>query len=227
MPNNIQEMIQNHFNSLGINPKLDETLLKELSPLEQAEIVGRYDLNKKDEYSEEYNHKKDYKDRFGKNWAHIEERARQWGKDPDAIASIIIRESGGDTKASNSYTNATGLFQFMPATAKSLGVTTDQIKKMSFEEQLDLGGKYFESFGSKWNDAQTANDMYSLVFYPKMLNESDDYVLGSHRGDALSKKIAKQNKIYDLDSDGYVTKREVYEYGDSHFKNGGILKYKK
>jgi hypothetical protein len=59
---------------------------------------------------------------------------------------VIKGESGFDLRARNP-SGATGLFQFIPATAKDLGVTVDQIAKMSAGEQLALYDQYLEKWG--------------------------------------------------------------------------------
>lgn len=172
-------------------------------------------------------YKKDYESMFSpKDWESIVTKAEAWGKDPKAIAAIITLESSGKTTAKNAHTNARGLFQIMPSTARGLGIEPESIEDMDFDEQLDLGEKYFKSYGKKWEDAKSAQDMYSLVFYPAMVGKDDDYVLGSQSGASREAKIAEQNKIFDSDKDGKVTKGEVNAWGEEHFRRGGIL-YKK
>jgi hypothetical protein len=64
----------------------------------------------------------------------------------DELYSVIQGESAFDTLAQNP-SGATGLFQFMPATAEELGTSTDAILRMSAVEQVDLYDKYLE----RWN----------------------------------------------------------------------------
>lgn len=59
---------------------------------------------------------------------------------------VIKGESAFNLTAKNP-SGATGLFQFIPAAAKDLGVTVDQIEKMSAGEQLALYDKYLERWG--------------------------------------------------------------------------------
>lgn len=139
----------------------------------------------------------------------IVKKSKEWGKDPNAVAGIIWHESKGKTQARNKYSNATGIIQFMPETARGLGTTIDDIYDMSFDDQLELTGKYFKRYGKKWDDAKTATDLYSLVFYPAMAGKDDSYVLG---GDKRSGIVAKQNKIFDLDEDGKITAGEFRKW---------------
>jgi hypothetical protein len=62
------------------------------------------------------------------------------------IFRVIKGESAFNLRAKNP-SGATGLFQFIPSTAKELGVTTDQIAQMSAGEQLALYDKYLEKWG--------------------------------------------------------------------------------
>jgi hypothetical protein len=62
----------------------------------------------------------------------------------DELYQIIDGESGFDPRIRNSA-GATGLFQFMPDTARGLGYTTDQIRAMSPAQQLDVYDAYLRS----------------------------------------------------------------------------------
>lgn len=64
----------------------------------------------------------------------------------DEIYEIIQGESGFDTRATNP-SGATGLFQFMPATARELGYTPAQIQNMNAAEQLEVYDQYLD----RWN----------------------------------------------------------------------------
>lgn len=64
----------------------------------------------------------------------------------DDLYRLIQGESGFDPRARNA-SGATGLFQFMPDVAKELGVTTEQILRMSPAQQLKIYQKYLR----KWN----------------------------------------------------------------------------
>ena len=64
----------------------------------------------------------------------------------EEIYQIIQGESGFDTRAVNP-SGATGLFQFMPTTARELGYTPAQIQNMTAAEQLEVYDQYLD----RWN----------------------------------------------------------------------------
>ena len=89
---------------------------------------------------------------------------------PDALMALMNSESGISTTARNKHGGATGLIQFMPSTAKSLGTSTTELQYMSAEEQLVYVEKYLQrakrSAGFKDSDKIDAGTWYALVFLP-------------------------------------------------------------
>lgn len=69
------------------------------------------------------------------------------------IYDVIQKESGFDTTSTNKKgSGATGLFQFMPGTAKDLGYTTAQIQNMTASQQLAVYDKYLASANYQGGD---------------------------------------------------------------------------
>lgn len=132
---------------------------------------------------------------------------------PDALMFVMNWETGGTFSPSvqNPDTNATGLIQFMPSTALSLGTSTDALKNMTAVEQLDYVYEYLKDHKGDMYDVY---DVYLAVFYPRALKENDDYVLGSERSIAYSQQVAQQNSGFDLNSDRQITKGEFIKWFD-------------
>lgn len=127
------------------------------------------------------------------------------------LCRLIQHESGFNTKALNPYTNAVGLIQFMPSTLKWLGYTTSQVYNMTIEQQLIIVLKYF----SKSSYRLSSYDKLSLFcFYPYALRvySNDNYIFGSEKSLEFANKIAKQNKGFDINKDGFVTMQEYKVY---------------
>lgn len=118
---------------------------------------------------------------------------------PDWLAAVMSFESGFNPAAVNSQSNATGLIQFMPSTAKNLGTTVSALRAMSFQEQLPYVIKYF---GEKAG-LRSLEDTYLKVFYPKAIGQSNNWVV-AREGEA----VYTQNASFD-NGKGYITKGDI------------------
>lgn len=125
--------------------------------------------------------------------------------DANFLMAIMSFETGGSFSPSetNKFTNATGLIQFMPSTAKSLGTTIDELAKMSQLRQLDFVEMYFKPFK---NRLKTLEDAYMAVLFPAAIGKGDGHVLFKS-----PTKAYKQNSGLDLNGDGLITVREAAE----------------
>lgn len=120
------------------------------------------------------------------------------------LIGLMNSESGLNPKARNKRSRATGLIQFMPATARELGTTVDAIRNMSAIEQLDYVEKYLAKakkirFGSR--EKLDAGELYALTYLPARANRN---VLATS-----NEKYYKWNKGLDLNGDGRITKQEL------------------
>lgn len=145
----------------------------------------------------------------------IKEIAKNLNCNAEDLLGLIYVESGGNSKAVNRDTNATGLIQFMPSTAKWLGTSTKELLKMSPQKQLDYVENYLKvmkkSAGFKENEKLDAGKLYGLVFMP-----------GRVKNGVLCKKGTieyKQNRGLDVNGDGVINVADLYakvkQYGSS------------
>lgn len=125
--------------------------------------------------------------------------------DPNFIMAVMSFETGGSFSPSvkNRFTNATGLIQFMPKTAKGLGTTIEELAKMSQLRQLDFVQLYFNPYKGR---LKTLEDTYMAVLYPAAIGKGDGHVLFKRPSKAYS-----QNSGLDLNGDGLITVREAAE----------------
>jgi hypothetical protein len=135
----------------------------------------------------------------------LEEMAIRLEGDATAIAAVMSLETIGtyDPAIRNKLSGATGLIQFMPGKSGSavrLGTTTDDLAKMTAEEQLVYVERYLEPFKGRY---KRPIDAYLAVFAPSGVGKSDDFVLYS------GGKAVSQNKGFDLDKNGVITVGEV------------------
>jgi hypothetical protein len=130
--------------------------------------------------------------------------SQRLGIDPDWLMGVMWQESRLRPSEKNSISGATGLIQFMPNTALSLGTTTQALAAMDAVTQLDYVYQYYASYAGK---IHSFADTYFVTFFPAAIGKPDDWVLQTEKLSA--EKIAAQNNIYDVNRDGRLTVAEV------------------
>jgi hypothetical protein len=125
------------------------------------------------------------------------------------LNSIAVNKQTGDVADAytRAITRATGLIQFMPATAKGLGTSTQALFKMNAIQQLDYVQRYYQPYKTRIHNF---HDLYLATFFPAAMGKSDDFVIETKTISAQT--IAKQNPIFDLNKDGKVTVGEFREF---------------
>jgi hypothetical protein len=125
------------------------------------------------------------------------------GCDPSHLMSAMAFETGESFSPSvrNKTSNATGLIQFMPKTAKSLGTTIDELAAMTAVDQLDFVKKHLKPFKNKM---KTVSDVYMTILFPVAVGKPEAFVLFKS-----PTKAFQQNKGLDANKDGQVTKGEA------------------
>ena len=122
------------------------------------------------------------------------------GIEPNWLMGVMMHESGLNHKAVNQMGGATGLIQFMPATARGLNTTVEALKQMSNVAQLDYVKKYYIPYRGKIKGFE---DLYLVNFFPISLGKPDNWVFQSKRLSAET--IAKYNPSLDLNNDKMIT----------------------
>ena len=129
------------------------------------------------------------------------------------LMTVMYAESRLNEKARNPKTNATGLIQFMPSTAKGLGTTVDELYNLNNVQQLYYVYMYFKPFAGRINSVY---DLYKCVFFPAMLGKPDNWV--AQTSTLSAETIAKYNPIIDLNHNGQITVSEFCAYVDTYLK---------
>ena len=123
---------------------------------------------------------------------------------PNFLMAVMSFETGGTFSPkikSAAGSGATGLIQFMPATAKGLGTSIQALEQMSAVQQLDYVAKHFARFKNK---LKTIEDTYMAVLYPAAVGKGADHVLFKK-----GTKVYDQNKGLDINRDGEITVGEA------------------
>jgi len=133
-----------------------------------------------------------------------------WSESRLNAQSVNKQTGDSDNAQTRSANRATGLIQFMPDTAKALGITTQKLYAMSAVDQLHYVYAYFKPWTGK---IHSYFDLYFVTFFPLAMGKPDDYVLETSK--LAASKIAKQNPFFDVNKDGKLTageiKRRMYE----------------
>lgn len=125
------------------------------------------------------------------------------GMDPNYLMACMAFESGESFSASkrNPQSSATGLIQFMSATAKALGTTTAALAAMTAEDQLKYVYKYFQPHKDR---LKTLEDTYMAILLPSAVGKPLSYnIFNKSRTQYLA------NRGLDANRDGIVTKAEA------------------
>jgi hypothetical protein len=125
------------------------------------------------------------------------------GINPTDLLRVIEFETGKSfspaVKSPNS--SATGLIQFMGATAKGLGTTTEALAGMTRAEQMDYVAKYLAPYKGK---IKNFGDLYLAVHWPAAIGKDEAYVMYEK-----GSKEYTANKNLDTNGDGTVTRGET------------------
>lgn len=130
--------------------------------------------------------------------------AKRIGCNYKDLLAVMNSESGLNSKAKNPKGSAVGLIQFMPATARQLGTTTEALYNMTPEQQLDYVEKYYlmtKKTYMKGDRQLTAGDLYTLTFMPAYVNKE---VLTTN-----GHKFYNANRGLDVNGDGQITKSDL------------------
>jgi len=124
--------------------------------------------------------------------------------DPSHLMAIMAFETGRSFDPSitnHAGSGATGLIQFMPATAKGLGTSTSRLALMNAVEQLDYVEAYLTPYAGRMENLASA---YMAVLYPRAVGKPDSYILFRKGSRAY-----KLNRGLDANDNGQITKAEA------------------
>lgn len=115
--------------------------------------------------------------------------------DPANLLAVMRSESSLNPQAVNPSTGASGLIQFMPRTARSIGTTVEAIRQMTAAEQMPYVERFFESV--RLQPGSSAGRLYAYVFLPGRANRDVLTQAGESYYEA--------NRGLDVDRDGKIT----------------------
>jgi hypothetical protein len=122
------------------------------------------------------------------------------GIKPAWLANAINFESSGNPQAHNP-SGATGLIQFMDATARELGTTTAALMGMSGRQQMAFVERYFRL--NRIPTVRSQLDVFMAIYYPYAIGKGTDYVIGSEKGAQYVAKVQAANPGIKTSGDYY------------------------
>lgn len=135
----------------------------------------------------------------------------------DYLMAVMAFESAETFRAdikNFAGSGATGLIQFMPATARNLGTSVEALASMSPEDQLNYVYKYFRPYKGR---LKTLADVYMAVLWPAAIGKPDDFVLWDKQNKPTT---YRQNAGLDVNKDGRITKGEAAAKVHAKLENG-------
>lgn len=133
----------------------------------------------------------------------------------DFLMSAMAFESGETFSASvknGAGSGAVGLIQFMPATARHLGTTTERLAGLSNVDQLDYVQRYLRPYAGA---VHSLEDLYMSILYPAAIGRSPSSVLFEAGSAAY-----RQNKGLDVNRDNRITVHEASSKVFEKFRKG-------
>ncbi len=124
----------------------------------------------------------------------IDEICRKLLCRPVDILVTIYAESKFDTKAVNKNSNATGLIQFMPATARYLGTSVEAIYNMSATQQLEFAYRFYKPATGK---LVSVYEFYSYTFVPISVGKPNNWVYQwkTSKGRVSAEEVSRKNSV--------------------------------
>jgi hypothetical protein len=135
----------------------------------------------------------------------VREISAQLDIPPSWLMSVMYSESRFDASVLNHKgSGATGLIQFMPATASDLNVSVQRLKRMTHTQQLEYVYLYLQQVRERYGEYESLTDLYLAILYPKARKQDICYTLY-----AKPSQSYKQNSGLDKDKDGRVTVSDI------------------
>lgn len=140
----------------------------------------------------------------------VREVAGMLGIPAEWLMAVMYAESSFNPSALNHKgSGATGLIQFMPATAAELGVSLDRLRRMEAVQQLEYVYLYLQTVRERYGDYQHLTDLYLAILFPRARGQDYCFTLYARPSQAYL-----QNAGLDEDKDGRVTVSDI----DRHLK---------
>ncbi|MFL1558571.1 baseplate hub protein [Pseudomonas sp. O11] len=146
--------------------------------------------------------------------------AKNLSIDPNWLMAVMGFETGYtfSPAARNPGSSATGLIQFLQASAIGLGTTTARLARMTAVEQLDYVEKYYKSAGA--GRIQNLGDAYLTVLFPIAVGRPDSFVMWRRDSGPYQREYAANSGL-DKEKKGYITRGDAVSVVNESYREGG------
>lgn len=140
--------------------------------------------------------------------------------DPNWLMAVMGFETGYtfSPAARNPGSSATGLIQFLQASAIGLGTTTARLARMTAVEQLDYVEKYYKSVAA--GRVRNLGDAYLAVLFPPGVGRPDTYVMWKRDTGPYQREYAANSGL-DREKKGYITRGDAVSVVNESYREGG------
>lgn len=146
--------------------------------------------------------------------------AKNLSVDPNWLMAVMGFETGYtfSPAARNPGSSATGLIQFLQASAIGLGTTTARLARMTAVEQLDYVERYYKSVAA--GRVRNLGDAYLAVLFPPGVGRPDTYVMWQRDTGPYQREYAANSGL-DRDKKGYITRGDAVAVVNNSYRDGG------
>lgn len=146
--------------------------------------------------------------------------AKNLSVEPNWLMAVMAYETGYtfSPAARNPGSSATGLIQFLQASAIGLGTTTARLARMTAVEQLDYVEKYYKSVAA--GRVRNLGDAYLAVLFPPGVGRPDTYVMWQRDAGPYQREYAANSDL-DREKKGYITRGDAVSVVNESYREGG------
>ncbi|WP_122425167.1 baseplate hub protein [Pseudomonas viridiflava] len=138
--------------------------------------------------------------------------------DPNWLMAVMGFETGYtfSPAARNPGSTATGLIQFLEASARQVGTSTAQLARMTAVKQLDYVEEYYRPYSGR---IRNLGDAYLAVLWPIAVGRPDSYVMWSRDSGPYQREYAANSGL-DVSRDGVITRGEAVASVNTSYLRG-------
>lgn len=135
----------------------------------------------------------------------VKEISDMLGVRAEWLMAVMYSESKFDAQVLNHRgSGATGLIQFMPATASEMNVSLQRLGRMTHLQQLEYVYMYLQTARERYGNYDSLTDLYLAILYPRARKQEYCYTLY-----AKPTRAYTQNRGLDENKDGRVTISDI------------------